>query len=318
MQEADLLRGTTGWREEDRGTLAFTCRCGRQLVLVPGENQWFDPASQHHPAHLSLFNLLALREKIPHHPGAILRIVSWLATDNDDGAGLEALTRADPFLRAVLYARLGQQSPADGPLIRDAASPDLRHEIRLAALRSFEIQYPAYSSHQFFEDGEVTRRLIRRLLVHTGQLSLPGELIELAGALANTGKLVMAMAFPRDLDPINQLVNGPADFLPWQKAEERLGLPAHRILGQLAAVLWGWHPWLVRSMEYLYEPPPEEEELATECTVVALANQLCYKVQLENDQMEPGLVESLANSLNLSPEETDSLLEQVAHEHQAA
>jgi HD-like signal output (HDOD) protein len=179
--------------------------------------------------------------------------------------------------------------------------------IMSAALKTFKVPPSGFDVETFWNEsyliGSIAEYIVQRL-----QLKLPAEEIFIAGSLSNIGKLVSAFCFPPIATKLVREVSDPTVLSTWRKAESTFSFPDHSILGEIAALLWGFPTTIADAVRHHHDvPDPAKNPDVTQAELIAFANQMLHWILLRPHRMEYEIVKGFQTKTKLSEQQLEDL-----------
>lgn len=319
--ETDFLSGTSRWRLCSLGNLWFNCQCGSTLMLVKGKFQWWSPEKSLGEEARSVFNRLGNLHDLPHIPSRVMEIQQLLQTKDIEVRDVVQSIRRDPMIATQVLKTAETMRLARSPETPQIKSVEhaavyiglksLSDIVQTAALRSLPLPKSDFDAPTFWNENDLTAS-IAEVLARRFAPQLNADEAFLAGALCNLGKLVLAFCFPPLANKIVRDVAGDRTTLvTWRQAEHAYAFPDHCVLGEIAAMLWGFpsnlgeaarrHHAMSPAPSHPNSPPFQLSDLA------AAANQLTHWVLLRPHRMEEALLAEFARRAGLDDKGLDDL-----------
>ena len=314
--EIDFLSNTSRWRKCSVGNLWFNCNCGSTLILPKGKYDWYSPEKALDGEALSVFNKLSILKDLPHIPAQVLEI-QRLVTDKDAHTReIAAAIKQDPFVAAQLLTIAqniaSSRNPGNPPIqsiehaIVYLGLKSVGELVLTSALRKFKFPDTTFDFDRFWHESHLCGAIAEYLNTNF-QILLNEDQVYLAASMCNLGKIVTAFSFPSLASKIQNDVTSQASPVSWHVAEKAYNFPDHRILGEIAASLWGFPSFIGEAArrhhtEMTTTPAIQLFEL------VAAANQLVHWVMLSPSRMEPGLLESFYKKTGKSEKDLEKFI----------
>ena len=322
LTEGDYLKGTSRWRLCERGNLWFNCNCNSTIMIKKGKFPWYSPDMFMSEDAKSVFNILPAVQELPHLPTSVMELQQMIKDENVSSSELARVSKKDPLIAANILKIANNLKASDG----SAAIKSLEHGISYiglnqmadiiltASVKAFPFKTSIFTSDPFWDESFLTGKIAEMVAKQYTPHLVPDE-VYLAGALANVGKVVLAICFPELADAIETDTRDPNKLYSWRKGEEIHNAYDHSILGEIAASIWGLPEYIMSTVANHHTPP--DESLTLENTnildVVRLANQLSHWVLLEPNKIDQKLLESSAKIFGLDQKGlegvADSLME---------
>lgn len=275
----------------------------------------------------SLFNMFAQRHTLPHIPAAVLELQKLLVSPEVDIRELNAAVRKDPVIASeVVRAFEGMKRIQSGAsrltVDKKTENADLSHAISfignqqlssivmVAALRKHSLQCSIFSAADHWDLAGKTALIAEHLWVSL--YSKEGkDTAYLAGYLCNIGKLVLAMGYPNETDKIVQYISDPKTQTTWLSAEKIMGVPDHRLLGEIGSAFWGFSDSVKECIRGHHTLPPYDKSYAyaSLVSVVGLANILTHWINAEPHRFNEADISAYEEHLGLDRVELEKLIE---------
>ena len=321
--EEDFLNGTSRWRLCTQGNLWFNCNCGSTLMLVKGKFAWWSPEKALTEEARSVFNRLGNLKDLPHIPSRVMEIQQLLQTPDVEARDVARAVRRDPVIATQVLRAAETVRCARAPATAKITSVEhavvyiglktLVDLVQTSALRTMPLPASDFDDAAFWEEGYLTGVFAEVLARRFAPTLSPDEAF-LAGSLCNLGKLVLAFCFPPLVNKVVRDVGGlgGGPLVTWRQAEQAYAFPDHCVLGEIAAMLWGFPSLLQEAVRRHHEisipraaqggtPRLELSDLA------AAANQLTHWVLLRPHRMEESLLQAFARRVKLSEKGLEEL-----------
>jgi HD-like signal output (HDOD) protein len=298
--ETDFLSNTSRWRKCSVGNLWFNCNCGSTLILPKGKYDWYSPEKALGNEALTVFNQISILKDLPHIPAQVLEIQRLVTDGTSHTKEIADAIKQDPFVAAQLLTIAqniaSNRNPGNPPMqsIEHAVVYLGLHSVGelvlTSALRQFKFPDSTFNFERFWHESHLCGA-IAEFLNKNFQFLLNEDEVYLAASMCNLGKLVTAFSFPSLVSKIQNDVNSPTNSLSWNQAETSYNFPDHRILGEIAASVWGFPSYIAEAARRHHtEMTPSPKIQLFE--LVAVANQIVHWVLLSPSRIEPGLLES--------------------------
>ncbi|TWW10354.1 hypothetical protein E3A20_06910 [Planctomyces bekefii] len=234
------------------------------MMLKKGKYPWYSPENVIPEQSRGVFHSLGNLKALPHFPTNIMEMQQLLASDDVAPKAIATQLRADPVMAAQVLQIAenirNTRNPAN-PKIKSLEHAvvyigfkQLSELIMSAALKTFKVPPSGFDVETFWNEsyliGSIAEYIVQRL-----QLKLPAEEIFIAGSLSNIGKLVSAFCFPPIATKLVREVSDPTVLSTWRKAESTFSFPDHSILGEIAALLWGFPTTIADAVRHHHDVP---------------------------------------------------------------
>jgi len=327
MHENDFLKETTRWRMCERGNLWFNCGCNSTNMIIKGKFPWYSPDMNMSEDAKSVFNTLPALQELPHLPTSVMELQQLIRDDKTSSSQLARVSKKDPLIASNIL-KIANNLKAGG---NNVVIESLEHAISYiglnslsdivltASIKAFPFETKIFKSDAFWDESFLTGKIAENL----SRKFTPGLIADevyLAGALANVGKVVLAICFPLQADKIAQDCQNPKKLTSWRQGEENHNTYDHSILGEIAASFWGLPEYIMQTAAHHHKIPEEksfsEEKEITD--VVRLANQLTHWVSLEPNKIEQNVLDGAAKAFGLSNTDLDKLAEELMEFREAS
>lgn len=284
VSEADFFRRTSRFRICSRGNLYFNCSCDGTVMVPEGKYGWFDPRKVLPPGAVELWDTYQQLRDLPSLPSVCLETQATL--DQPD-AGLDEIARVvrtDPHFAARILAIADTARPKSSTPIRNLAEAlailgrkRLKELAALAAISQITLRTTDYTLDIHLRRSLLTGLVAEHLCSCSSQeMKCESDLLFLAGALCDVGKVVSAVAFPKETDAVyrlTQLVDNP---LNWIAAERKTKSVGHVALGELACTIWGLPLGIMESCAQHNVPIACPEALNAKGVPLAVAEYVAF------------------------------------------
>jgi HD-like signal output (HDOD) protein len=315
--ETDFLSDTRRWRVCTSGHLWFNCSCGSTLMIPKGKYEWYSPEKFLRGETKSVFNKLGNLKDLPHIPTVVMELQLLLQDPDTSPKAIATALRKDPVLATQLIQLAENlrksRNPANPPIKSlEHATVYVGHKtmsdlVMTCALRSMPLPPSEFDAQAFWEESYLTGALAEALVTRF-QLKLNLDEVYLAASLCNIGKLILAFCFPPLVTKISRDVKDPKTHATWRQAEAAYQFPAHSILGEIAASLWGMPELVMLASRRHHDLADESGKLPFHLyDVIALANQLCHWVNSDPHRIEEPVLRSYTRKLGLSDPDVENL-----------
>ena len=126
--------------------------------------------------------------------------------------------------------------------------------------------------------------MIAEKVVKDFNVDVSGDLAFIAATLCNVGKLVGCICLPEEIDAIYRATKSLQKLSTWTIAEQQMGACDHRILGEIAASLWGLPDYVLEAIQHHHDTFASNRWGKTPATlnnVVVFSSQLSHWIRLE-------------------------------------
>lgn len=298
--DTDFLSNTSRWRKCSEGNLWFNCKCGSTLLLPKGKYDWYSPERALGSEALTVFNRLSILKDLPHIPAQVLEIQRMVSDKTSSTKNIAAAIKQDPFIAAQLLSIAGNissnRNPGNPPMqsIEHAlvylGLQSVGELVLTSALRKFKYPSSTFDFDRFWHESHLCGAIAEYLNTNF-RILLNEDEVYLAASMCNLGKLVTAFCFPSLVSKIQGDVDAAANPVSWRAAEISYNFPDHRVLGEIAACVWGFPTYIVEAARGHHSKMTSARKLEL-VELVAVANQIVHWVLLSPSRMEPGLLES--------------------------
>ena len=312
ISESDYFRNTTNWRQLASGDLEFECNCGALGRLVKGQHHFFSDVKTLYSEDASVLNFLSLKEKFPYNPEPILRMQKELSSKNCDIALLANLLESAPLLWAQIYQKAAKNNAAKiestKDLLESFTKKTLRNMIDMAAIRAYVPDPSIYRAKDFFASGKATSEIAKHLAKeYAPHLDL--YQLALASHLLHLGKLVTLTTMPKVMEKISLFVLDAIFPVTWSQAQERLHLPSHEVLGQIAAAIWGMPDFVKDAINS--QSKIEKKGPITLGEASGLASQIYLRLSYEDNLIDEYYLEKVLGRFKIDFGKLENLITQL-------
>lgn len=311
----DFFQETSRWRMCEGGHLWYNCACHSTGVIVKGKFAWYSPEKiLRSGAAKSLFNQVSELKNLPSLPTVVMQLQQLL-----EQPGVNALELAQALKKAPMVAMnvVSLANDLKGLRSKGGYIESIEHAVSYIGLKMLKdvISAAAVRSISFktylFNYQEFWRRsyLSGRLSEHLARKFAPSENPDhayLAGSLANIGKVVQAVCFPKDADRLHEAVKDPKKPQSWREAERCLGIHDHSILGEIAATMWGLPDHIVEAAS-LHHKQHLNQDVSPLVRVVSLANQMVHWIGLEPARIEQKVLKNSREYLAIEEQSLEAI-----------
>ena len=321
MEIEDFLANTYRWRVCEGGHLWFNCCCGSTTVVERGKFPWYSPDMHMSKVAKSLFNSLPSIQNLPHIPSSVMELQELLTKKEVSARALADAAKQEPLLASSILQiatdlkRDSEDRRAIKSLEHAIAYMGVNHMadvVLTASITAFPFETEHFTSEEFwlrsFRVARISETLCRKLTPH-----LIADKAYIAGALANIGKVALAICFPVFADKIIKDSWNPKRLTSWRTSESIHGIPDHTVLGEVAGSLWGLPDYILEAVRFHHTLPkkPVKKHVKSIADVVRLANQLAHWVAMEPHWIEQHVLDSEADSFELDYKDLDTLVEEL-------
>lgn len=284
LTESDFFRRTSRFRVCSQGNLYFNCSCDGTVMVPQGKYGWFDPRKVLPPDSAKLWDSYQQLRDLSTLPSVCLETQAIL---DQPEAGLDAIARvvrADPHFAGRILAIADAARPKSSAPIRSLAEAlailgrrRLKELATLAAIIQLTFRTTAYTLEIHLRRSLLTG-LIAELLSSRLSKGLSGasDLVFMAGALCDVGKVVSAVAFPDETDAVYRLTQSVGSPLNWIAAERKTKCVGHVPLGELACVVWGLPVGIMQSCAQHNVPIACPEALNAKSVPLSIAEHVAF------------------------------------------
>ena len=312
--EQDVLRYGTCWRICNRGSLWFNCACDSTLMVPAGRCAWFSPDKVMQGEARSVFNALPELKRLPKVASSVMELQQLIENENVTSHQLAAAAKREPVLAGNILkmannfkfsSRTAQIASLDHA-ISYVGLKVLREMIVASALQSFTSDCKIFDPEQFWREAMT----VGRIAEHLAREFCPDIIADdayVAGCLCNVGKIVMSILYPEATDEIIANERDPSVLRCWVQSERKMGLPGHRVLGEIGASFWGMPDFVCKaSANHHMMPVGGDRRSITIGELTSFANQLAHWLHLDPHLIDMPLLLKIAAKFGFS---TESILE---------
>lgn len=317
-KDSDFLSSTSRWRVCKSGHLWFNCSCDSTMLIKKGKFDWFTPDMTMSQRARSVFNQLSGLKALPHIPTSIMLLQQLISKENTTAKQLAEATKKEPLIAAHILDMANNLKVSDGTHIESlehaisyVGIKTLNELVLAASIRSFPFKSKVFKADDFWQTAILTGKIAETLARKYNRAIKPDEAY-LAGTLCNIGKVVDAICFPDVADKITQDISDVDVLGTWIEGEKKYQAQDHRVLGEIAATLWGLPEFIITASQTHHSKPkgaPDDPVNLSE--IVSLANQLAHWILLQPTHMNEALCEMLFSRFAISPTEVDALIEEL-------
>lgn len=315
--KAEYLANGKSWRVCSEGKLWFECKCGTTLYLEKGEHSWYSSRLFLHPSSIPFYEDEEALKKIPQLPSALTKLQEQINNPQNSSQEIAQALRDAPAL-AVEVLRL-----ANNTRIAKGKIKSLAHaitylgrktlcQLTLAAmLQSLKFKTHKYTAEIFWQEAFLVGHITEALVVKF-QMTSCSDIAYLSGCLCNIGKLIAAICYPQKVDDMVEILGDPIQMQSWVKTEKRVNLTNHLILGDIAAINWGFPPEIRECVIYHHKPikrAPDNNPYLKLFECVNFANMLSHWVNLEPHRIDKQQFTSFQVYLGLGDRETEQFVD---------
>lgn len=318
FKEQDFLVNTTRWRMCERGNLWFNCDCNSTNMIIKGKFDWYSPEMFLSGEAKSVFNTLPALKELPHIPTSVMELQQLIRDENSSAAQMAKVSRQDPLIAGNILKIANNLKASTGTRIESLEHAisfiglnSLSDIILTASIGSFPFKTTVFNQDEFWEESFLVGK-IAEAVAQKFAPDLIADEVYLAGALANVGKVVLAICFPEEADKIAADCKDIKKLKSWISGEVTHNVHSHSVLGEIAASFWGLPEYiLVAASSHHSLPTTRPEEPAGVDDVVRLANQLAHWVLLEPTKISENLLKSMSDRFRISAPDMDKLVEEL-------
>ncbi|MDB2447024.1 HDOD domain-containing protein [bacterium] len=252
-------------------------------------------------------------KKIPHIPTSLMNLQVLIEDDNSDSSKIARALRETPVLAAEVLrvSNLYTQDPSMKITSLEHAagylgSNTLGKLLVVAFVGLLDPTAKNFDRKRFWAEsyliGTITEMLGSKI-----SSEYPRDILYIAGALANIGKLVLATFVPEEYDRLYEAYSKAPIGSLWVNVEKELGAPAHTLVGEIAGVVWGLDKPILESIQNHHHSPKLSEITAVH-EIVAAANQMSHWVNLNPDMMDEDLLYKHTKKLALSNQDLEEFI----------
>jgi HD-like signal output (HDOD) protein len=301
-----VLQGCHHFYSDNRKNLWFNCKCGSALMVPAGMFSHYNPLSGLSPLARETVRTTPQLSQFPHCPKEVMDFQSVLKDGKVSPAQVAALAASfAPLPCKVLIivrrmrANLFSPQPVAGmeevvTLLGRERTAEL---VPLSALMCLQVSYEKFDTDRFWKSSLLCGAIAETLAGDHQNLTLvtPFKAF-MAGALANIGKLVMAVCLPQVVETIFEEAAMVKYDTSWSKIEELLRIKPHTVLGEIGASCWGFSDDVVEAAARHHERLGEAyaRHNITISEIVALANQIKHWLNLEPNKINHKFMYALA------------------------
>lgn len=292
--EADLLNNTTRWRRCSEQNFWYMCSCGSTLVILKDQLKEFNPPKGMSSKAASVFEQLSNKKELPYLSTAIMEFQSLLNSGTESPARLASSLRRDPVLAAEILEIANNLKLPTGQKIKSLEHAivyvgyrTVSEIVLVAGTKMLKFRTKKFTSDIFWKEGFVAGAVAEALGMRLGIIQNLDELY-LSATLANIGKIVSSVCFQEETDQIYASTISPTAPTTWIQAESSKEGVDHKILGEVAAVTWGFPASIIDTARDHHRLPllGQGDKVATFVEISSFANQLSHKLLQKESRIE--------------------------------
>jgi HD-like signal output (HDOD) protein len=266
----------------------------------------------------SLFNKLSDEKNFPHLDAQVLRIQEILSREDFKLSELAEAIKYDPLIATNVLSVANKlkitgvnQIDSIKHAIVYIGKETLREIVLIAGIRNLDVKTETFIMEDFWEESINAGMIAEGLTAKFAPHLIPDE-VYIGACLANIGKLLMAMLYPKVADEVIETMYGEEEPMNWQDVEERINVPRHTTLGEIAAVLWGLPTYVAdiashhHNIDKLFKN--SERKQLTKIDIVAVAIQIGHLMQVEPKVSQEKLIAKFCQSQKISRKVLDSFI----------
>lgn len=321
-KESDFLSGTSRWRictAPDGHHLCFNCSCGASVLLPEGKSDWYDPKRYMSTEAASVFNRLASKMEMPYLSVAIMELQNLLGNPDASPAQLSNSIRKDPALAAEvigiannLKAPTGEKITSLEHAVVFVGYKTISELVLIAATKMLRFKTKHFTERIFWKEAMLTGHVAEKIAMEFAP-DVSVDEVYLAGTLANMGKAVSAICLPEQTDEVYAAVSAKTAAISWPQAEKRVGGVDHRILGEVAGVLWGFPSYVTETAINHHRLPllGGPASVLSVVEIASFANQVVHKLLDQETRLDVNILKGYFFRIFKDQTHFESFLEQV-------
>lgn len=322
--DLDFMANTSRWRICENRNLWFLCSCGNTLVLSKGKYSWYDPRNSMSKEAASVFDKLLSKTEMPYMSTAVMEFLEALKTPEITPQKLASCIRKEPTLAAEVLGIANNLKTPTGEKIHSLEHAIVYVGIKtvteltlVAAAKMVQFKTQEYTVEQHWKESFLTGVIAEELAMKLGMTENLDEAY-LAGVLANIGKVVGAVCLPGMVDKVyNECRKKTFPPLTWLQAEKKTSQIDHRVLGEIAAVLWGLPIFVIKTARQHHDLPMfggTKVRLSYD-EIAAFANQIMHVLLDQTTSIEESLLKGYSIRLFSTTKEFDAFVEKIRTSH---
>lgn len=322
VTESDFFRRTSRFRICSRGHLYFNCSCDGTLMIPHGKYRWFDPRQVLPEGAAALWDTYKHLRDLPSMPAVCLEAQAALDRPDSDLAEIVQIIRTDPYFAARILAVADVARPKSSAPIRNLTEAlailgrkRVRELAALTGVSQMSFRTSAYTLPIHLKRSLLTGLITEHLCERSPERSsCDKDKLFVAGAMADVGKIVSAVAFPEATDSVYKHTQAVENPMTWVQAEKVESTVSHIALGELACAVWGLPPEALEACTSHNDPIslPEEKlqnrEPYSIGDIVTFANVLGKYVIYESQLIQPDVLASCLTRHGLDQKKLEEIV----------
>jgi HD-like signal output (HDOD) protein len=269
---------------------------------------WFSPEKAMSIQAASIFNKFSNKNTTPYIPSIVFEIQKQLEDPNCSLLEVTKSIKKDPVLslnlmRIANLRNLGKDVITKLDHALSAIGLKRTAEfLLLIALGGFKFHSKIYTKSKFWEESLVAGMIAEKVATDLN-LAVSGDLAFISASLCNIGKLAGCIYVPEQIDAIYKETQTMPHLPNWTSAEQSLDAIDHRILGEIAASLWGFPGYILESIQHHHDIPAASrwgKSPATLNDVVIFSNQLSHWIRLDPCRIDKKVLNESSKLLGLN------------------
>lgn len=287
-------------------------------MILKGKFPWYSPDMFMSEDARSLFNTLPALQELPHIPTYVMEMQQLINDDNTSAAQLAKVAKKEPLIASNILViannlKVDDSQPIDSleHAISYIGRGSLADIVLTASVGAFPFKTQKFKSDLFWDESFLTGKIAEFLARRYAANLVPDE-VYLSGALANVGKVVLAICFPEQADAIAEDGSDVSKLHSWRQGEITHEAHDHTVLGEIAAAFWGLpEPVLQAAGSHHRIPEHGAKEPISSEDIIRFANQLGHWVRLEPTKIEQEILDYSCKKFGLDSAQLDQLAEEL-------
>ena len=292
--ERDLFDNTSRWRRCSQQNFWFMCSCGSTLVILKDQLKDFNPSKSMSSKAASVFEQLTGKKELPYLSTAVMEFQSLLNSGGESPSKLATSLKRDPVLAAEILEIANNLKVPTGQKIKSLEHAivyvgyrTVSEIVLVAGTKMLKFHTKHFTPEVFWNEGFLAGAIAESLGIRL-KISQNLDELYLCATLANIGKIVCAVCFPAETDEIYTATTSSETPVTWNQAESTKKGIDHKILGEVAAVIWGFPVSIIDTARDHHRLPllGQGEKMPTFVEISSLANQLSHKLLQHESRIE--------------------------------
>jgi HD-like signal output (HDOD) protein len=316
--ENDFLTHGDRFRICNRGFFWFNCSCGSTLLAKREQVPWYSPDAQLRPGTRKLYEVFKGKVEIPLVSSTVGELHQMLGSD----APVEAIVKKfkdEPMLSAAVLIVANQRKAFEQQAIDSIKHAlifvgyvEVQDIVMLASVTMFQFKTKFFAMKDFWRESYISG-FLAEFFNDRLALGFDPDQPYLAGCLSNVGKVISAIAFPKETDEIFARISQPKNNEKWHGIERELLPAGHSTLGEIAAAHWGFPKYLVDAIsEHHNRNDLFRAVKITLPDLVATSTQLAHRFLGNIHLIDNGIVNSFMKKLNVDDDRLTDLMKEAA------